>query len=142
MVVVVQSHGHVQFFVTPWTAELPAPLSSTISQSVLKFMSLELMMLSNHLILCHPFSSCSHSFLASGFFQKTQLFTSGGRNTGASASAKYSAEYSSEYSGSFRIDWFDLLAAQRTLKSPLYHHNLKALILWSSAFFMVQLLHL
>ena len=140
----VQSLSHIQFFVTTRTSACPAPLSSTISQSLLKFMSCELMMLSNHLIFCRPFSSYPHSFLASGFLPKTQLFTSGGQNTGASASAKYSAEYSSEYSGliSFRIDWFDLLAAQGTLKSLPHHYNSKALILWSSAFFMVQLLHL
>ena len=85
-----------------------------------------------------PFPSCPQSFPASGSFQMIQLFASGGQSAGASASA------SNEYSGliSFRIDWFDLLAVQGTVKSLLQHHNLKASILWHSAFFMVQLSHL
>ena len=72
---------------TPWTATRQAPLSSTISQSFLKFMSIESVMLSNHLILCRLFSFCPQSFPASGSFPMSWLFTSGGQNIGASASA-------------------------------------------------------
>ena len=72
---------------TPWTAVRQASLSFTISQSLLKLMSIDSMMPSNHLILCHPFSSCPQSFPASGSFQMSQLFASGGQSTGVSASA-------------------------------------------------------
>ena len=83
------------------------------------------------------FSSCLHSFPGSGFFPISQLFV---------CQPKYwsfSIISSNEYSGliSFRIDWFDFLAVQGTLKSLLQHHNLKASILWCSAFFMIQLSH-
>ena len=94
-------------------------------------------------ILCSvvPFSSCLQSFPASGCFLMSQLFASGGPSIGASAS---SISLSSEYSGliSFKIDLFDLLAVQGTLKSLLQCHSSKASILWYSAFFMVQLSHL
>ena len=82
-----------------------------------------------------PFSSCLQSFLASGSFPMSRLFTSGGQSIGASPS--------NEYSGliSFRMDWFDLLAVQGTLNSLLQHHSSKTSILWRSAFFMVQLSH-
>ena len=82
--VVVQSLSRVQLFVTPWTAAHQAPLPFTISQSLLKLMSTELVMPSYHLI---PFSSCLQSFSASGSFQMSQFFTSGGQSIGASASA-------------------------------------------------------
>ena len=85
--VIVQSLSHVWFFVTPWTVTHQASLSFTVSQSLLKLMSIELMMPSKHLILCNPFSSCSQSFPASGPFPKSQLFISGGQNIGASALA-------------------------------------------------------
>ena len=91
---------------------------------------------------CHPtisssvtlFSSCLQSFPASGSFPVSQLFASCGQRF------SFSMSPSSEYSGliSFRIDWFYLLAIQGTLKSLLQHHNLKASILWWSAFFMIQ----
>ena len=71
---------------TPWSIACQAPLSSTISQSLLKFMSMESVMPSNHLVLCHPFSSRPHSFSASGSFPMSQLFASGGQSIGASAS--------------------------------------------------------
>ena len=88
-----------------------------------------------------PFSSCPQSLTASGSFRMSQLFTSGGQSIGAGASAS-SISPSSEYLGliSSSID-FDLLAFQIILKSLLQHHNLKASVLWSSAFFMVQLSH-
>ena len=86
-----------------------------------------------------PFSSCPQSFPASGSFQMSQFFTSGGQSIGVSASA--SAPALPKYSGliSFRTDWFDLLAVQGTLKSLQQHHSSKSSILWHSAFFMVQL---
>ena len=79
--IVVQLLSHVQLFVIPWTAALQAFLSFTISQSLLKFMSIESVMPSNHLILCHPFS-CLQSFPASGSFPMSWLFTSGGQTIG------------------------------------------------------------
>ena len=74
-------------FETPWTAACQASLSITISQSFLKFMSIELVMPSNHLFLCHPSSSCIQSFPASKSFPMSSLFTSGDQSIGASASA-------------------------------------------------------
>ena len=98
---------------------------------------------------CHPtvsfsvvlFSSHLQSFPASGSFQMSQLFASGGQSIGVSASA--SVLPVNEHPGliSFRMDWLDLLAVQGTLKSLLQHHSLKASILWRSAFFIVQLSH-
>ena len=82
----VQSLSHVRLFATPWTAARQAPLSFTVSQSLLKFMSIESIMASNHLILCCPISSCLLSFPASRSFIMNQLFTSGGQSIGASAS--------------------------------------------------------
>ena len=100
---------------------------------------------------CHPtisssvvsFSFCLQSFPALGSFQMSQFFTSVGQSIGASASSSF-LPMIIQYSGliSFRIDWFDLLAVQGTLKSLLQHHSSKALILQHSAFFMVQLSHL
>ena len=72
---------------TPWTAARQASLSSTISRSLLRFLSIELVMLSNHLILCCSFSFCLQSFPASGSFSMNQFFMSGGQSSGASASA-------------------------------------------------------
>ena len=87
-----------------------------------------------------PFSSCLQSFPASGSFLMSWLFTSDGQSIGASASASV---LPMNIQGWFpKIDWFDLLAVQRTLRSLLQHHNSKASILWHSSFFMVQLSHL
>ena len=87
-----------------------------------------------------PFSSCPQSFPASGSFQMSQLFASGGQSIG---SFSFSINPSNEYSGliSFRMDWLDLLAVQGTLKSLLQYHRSKASILQHSAFFTVQLSH-
>ena len=82
---VVQSLSQVWLFVTPWTAACQASLSFTISQSLLKFISIVSVMLSNHLILCCPFSFCLQSFPASGSFPMSWLFVSGGQSIGASA---------------------------------------------------------
>ena len=84
-VAVVQSLSCVQLFATPWTVACQTPLSFTICPSLLKFMSIELVMLSDHLILCHPLSFCLQSFPASESFSMSQLFTSGGQSIGASA---------------------------------------------------------
>ena len=81
----VQLLRHVWLFVTPWAAARQASLSITNSQSLLKFMSIESVMPSNYLILCHPLSSCLQSFPASGSFQMSQFFASGGQSIGGSA---------------------------------------------------------
>ena len=83
----VQSFSLVRLFATPWTAACQASLSFTISQSLLKLMRIELVMPSNHLIFCCPFSYCSQSFLASGSFPMSWLFESGSQSTGILASA-------------------------------------------------------
>jgi len=82
----VQSLSHVWFFAIPWTAGSQGSLSITNWQSLPKPLSIESVMLSNHLILCRPFSSCLQSLPASGSFQMSQLFTTGGQSTGVSAS--------------------------------------------------------
>ena len=120
---------------TPWTEACQAPLSSTISQSLLRFMSIELVMLSIHPILCCPlllFPSIIPSFRV---FSNELAFRIKGQSIGASVTSP-----SSEYSDliSFRINWFDLPVVQGTLKSLLQHHTSKASILWLSAFLMVQ----
>ena len=130
--------GHVQMFATQWTAAHQASLSFSISRSLLKLMSIESVMPSNYLILCHPL------LLLPSIFPNIRVFC----NELALHirwpkywNFSFSISLSSEYSGliSFRIDWFDLLAVQGTLKSLLQHHDLKALILQHSAFFIVQL---
>ena len=88
-----------------------------------------------------PFSSCPQSFPASGSFQMSQFFTSGGQSIGVSASTSVLPMNIQDWSISFRMDWLDLLAVQRTLKSLLQHQSSKASILWHSAFFIVQLSH-
>ena len=112
------------------------PLSITNSRSSPKPMSIELVIPSNYLILCHPLLSCPQSFPASGSLQMSQLFASGGQSIGVSAST-------SVHPGliSFRLVWLDLLAVQGTLKSLLQHHSSKALVLQHSAFFMIQISH-
>ena len=131
---VVQSYSHVRLFATSRTAAHQGHLSSTITQSLLKFMPIELVMLSNHLILCRPLLLPS-IFPTIRVFSKLVLCIKGPKYW------SFSISPSNEYLDliSFGIDWFDLLAAQGTLKSLLKHHNSKASILWCSAFFMVQL---
>ena len=129
----------VQLFATPWTATCQASLSITNSQSLLKLMSIELVMSSNHLILCHPL------FLLPSIFPSISSFS----NESALCIKwpkywcfSFSISPSNQYSGliSFGIDWLDLLAVQRTLKSLLQHHSSKASILWCSALFIIQTL--
>ena len=136
----VQLLSCVWLFVTPWTAAHQVYLSITNSWRLLKRMSSKLVMPSNHLILCRPL------LLLPSIFPSIRVFSS--------ESALYirwprywsfslSINPSNEYSGliSFRIDWFDFLSVQGTLKSLLQHHNSTASVLWCSAFFMVQLSH-
>jgi len=109
------------------------------SRSLPKHMSTELVMPSNHLILCPSFSSCPQSFPASGSSQMSKLFTSRGQKYW---SFSFNISPSNEHPGltSFRMDWMDLLAVQGTLKS-LKHHSSKESILRCPAFFIVQLSH-
>ena len=124
----------------PWTVACQAPLSSIISQSLLKFMFLELMMLFSHLILCHPLLLLPSIFPSIRAFPTESVLHV---RWPKYCSFNFSISPSSEYSGliSFRIDWFDLLSVQGTLKSLLQHRSLKASILWHSAFLMDQLSH-
>ena len=125
---------------TPWTATRQVSLSFTISQSLLKLMSIESMMPSNHLILCHPLLLLPSVFLSIRVFSKGSTL----RITWPKYwSFSISISPSNEYSGliSFRIDLFDLLAFQGTLKSLLHHPNSKASIFQHSVSFMVQLSH-
>ena len=137
----VQSLSHVQLFATPSTAAHQASVSITNSRSLLKLMSIESVMPSIHLILCHPL------LLPHSIFPNIRVFS----NESALRirwpkhwSFGLSISPSNEYSGliAFRMDWLDLLAVQGTLKSLLQHHNSKASILQYSAFFIVQLSHL
>ena len=122
----------------PWTAAGHASLSFTISRSLLRFISMELVTLANHLILCRPLL-----LLPSVFPSIRVFFNESALHIRWPKYWSFSISPSSEYSGliSFRIDWFNLLAVQGTLKSLLQHHNSKASILQHSAFFMVQLSH-
>ena len=136
----VQSLSHVQLFVTPRTATHQASLSITNSQSLLKLTSIESVMPSNHLILCYSL------LLPPSIFPRIRVFS----NESVLRirwqkywSFSFNISPSNEYSGliSFRMDWLDLLAVQRTLKGLLQHHSSKASILQHSAFFIVQLSH-
>ena len=130
--------SHVQLFATSWNAAGQASLSITNPQSLLKLMSIESVMPSNHLTLCRLL------LLPSSIFPSLRVFSS--ESVLRIRWPKYwslcFSSPSNEYSGfiSFGIDWFDILVVQGTLKSLLQHRSSKALILWCSAFFMVQLL--
>ena len=135
-----QSLSHVWLFVTPQTAARQASLSITHSWSLLKLMFIELVMPSNHLILCHPL------LLLPSIFPSIRVFSSESIlhiRWPKYWSFSFSISPSSEYSGliSFRMDWLDLLAVQGTLKSLLQHHSSKASLFQHSAFFIVQLSH-
>ena len=134
----VQSLSHVRLFLTPWTAALQASLSITNSQSLLKLMSITLVMPSNRLILCCLL------LLPLSIFPSIRVFSNESVlhiRWPKYWSFSFSISPSNEYSGliSFRMDWLDLLAVQGTLKSLLQHHSSKASILQHSAFFIVQL---
>ena len=135
----IQSLSRVWLFANPWIAACQASMSMTDFQSSLKLMSIESVMPSNHLILCHPL------FLSPSIFPSIRVFS----NESVLRvrwpkywSFSFSISPSNEYSGLifFRMDWLDLLAVQRTLKS-LQRHSSKASILWHSAFFILQLSH-
>ena len=132
--------SHIRLFATPWTATRQASLSFTISQSFLKLMSIESVMPSNHLILCHPLLFLPSIFPSIRVFSNESILC---MRWPKYWSFSFSICPSNEYSGlvSFRIDWFDLLAVQGTLKSLLQHHSSKASVLRRSAFFIVQLSH-
>ena len=122
----------------PWTAARQASLSFTVSQSLLKLMSIVSMMPSNHLILCHPLLLLTSIFPSIRVFSNESVLCIRWPNYGS-----FGISLSNKYSGliSFRMDWLDLLAVQGTLKSLHQHHSSKASVLQCSAFFMVQLSH-
>ena len=136
----VQSVSHVLLVETPWNTACLASLSISNSWSVPKLISIELVMPSNHLILCRPL------LLLPSIFPSIRVFS----NESALRirwpkywSFSFNSSPSNEHSGliSFRMDWLDLLVVQRTLKSLLQHHSSKASILLHSAFFTVQHSH-
>ena len=125
---------------TPWTAACQASLSICNSQNLLKFMSIESVMPSNHLILFHPLLLLLSIFPSIRvFFKESSLHIRWPKDW----SFSFNISPSNEYPGliSFRKDWLDLLAVQGTLKSLLQHHTSKAFILQHSAFFIVQHSH-
>ena len=138
----VQSLSHVRHFTTLWTAARQASLSSTNSWSLLRLMSIELVMPSNHnhIILCRPFLLPPSNFPRIRVFSNESILHI---RWPKYWSFSFSISPSNEYSEliSFRMDWLDLLAVQGTLKSLLQYHSLKPSILWCSAFFIVQLSH-
>ena len=134
----VQSLSRVWLFATPWTAAHQTSLSITVSWSLPKLMSIESVMPSSHLILCHPL------LLLPSIFPSIRVFSN---ESGLCIkwpkywSFRFNISLSTKHPGliSFRMDWLDLLAVQGTLKSLLQHHSSKASILLHSAFFIVQL---
>ena len=134
----VQPLSPVRLFATPMNYSHQDPLSFTISWSLLKLMSIESVMPSNYLILCHPLLLLPSIFPSIRVFSNELVL-----HIRWPKYQSFSISPSIEYSGliSFRIDWFNLLAVQGTVKRPLQHHSSKASILQCSAFFMVQLSH-
>ena len=136
----VQSLSRVRLFATPWTAAHLASLSIINFWSLLKLMSIKLVMPFNHLIPCHPLLLLSSIFPSIRVFSNESILHI---RWPKYWSFSFSISPSNKYSGliSFRMDWLDLLAVQETLKSLLQHHTSKASILQCSAFFIVQLSH-
>ena len=136
----VQSLSCVQLFATPRTAARQASLSITNSQSLLKWMSIESVTPSNHLIPCHLLLLLPSIFPSIGVFPSESVLHI---RWPKDCSFSFSISPSNEYSGlvSFRMDWLDLLAVQGTLESLLQHHSSKASFLQHSAFFIVQFSH-
>ena len=136
----VQSFSCVWLFQTPWIAAHQASLSITNSRSSLKLMSIELVMPSSHLILCCPLLLLPPNPHSIRVFSSESILH---MRCPKYWSFSFNISPSNEYSGliSFKMDWLDVLAVQRTLKSLLQHHSSKASILQPSAFFMVQLSH-
>ena len=136
--VTLKSLSHVWVFAIPWTTVCQDSLPFTISQSLLRLMSIELMMLSNHLNLCCPLFVLLSIFAnIRVFFNESVLCNRWQKDW------SFNISPSNEHSGiiSFGINWFDLLYVQGTLKSLLQHHSSKASLLQYSAFFMVHLSH-
>ena len=136
----VQSFSRVLLFATPWTAARQVSLSITNSWSLLKLMSIESVMPSNHLILCRTL------LLLPSIFPRIRIFSNESVlhiRWPKCWSFSFSVSPSNEYSGliSFRMGWLDILAVQGTIKSLLQHYSWKAFILRLSAFFIVQLPH-
>ena len=135
----VQFLNSVRLFATPWTAALQASLFITNSQSPPKLMSFELVMTSNHLILCHPLLCLPSIFPSIRVFSSESVLLIRWPKYWS-----FNISPSNEHPGltSFRMDWLDLFAVQGTLKSLLQHHSSKASILQCSAFFIVHVSHL
>ena len=132
--------SRVHLFATSWTAARQASLSFTISQSLLKLMSVQLVLPSNHLILCRPLLFLLSIFLSIRVFSNESALPIRWPRYWSFSFISPSNEYSGLIS--FKIHWFDLLAIQKTLKSLLQHHDSKALIFHCLAFFMIPLLSL
>ena len=137
---VVRSLSRVWLFVTPWTAACQASLFFTVSQSLLKLMSIESLMLSNHLILCHPL------FLLPSIFPSISVFQCVGSSHQEAKVLELQLQHQSFqwiFGADFLLDWLIWSpCSPGTLKSLLQHHNLKSSIFWCSALFMVQLSYL
>ena len=135
---IIQLLSQVQLFETPCTVACQVSLSFTISWSLLKLMSVKSMMPSNHCILCRPLLLLPSIFPSIKVFSNESVLL---LRCPKYWSFSFSISPFSEYSGlvSFRIDWFDLLEVQGTLKNLLEHHSSKASVLWHPTFFMVQL---
>ena len=146
----VQLLSHVWLFLTPCTAAHKASLSITSSQSLPKLMSIELVVPSNYLILCHLLLFLPSIFPSIRVFSNELAFCIRWPKTSSAFwppdhhwCVSFSISPSNEHPGliSFSMDWLDLLAVQGTLKSLLQHHSSKVSILWHSVFFIVQLSH-
>ena len=133
-----QSLSNVQLFAIPWTAAHQASLFITNSRSSLKLMSIESVILFNHLILCRPLLLLPSVFPSIRVFSNESILHT---RWPKYWSFSFNISPSNEHPGlqSFRMDWLDLFAIQETLKSRLQHHSSKASILWHLAFFIVQL---
>ena len=136
-----QSLSHVRLFATPWTTAHQASLSITTSQSLPKLMSIESVMPSNHLILCHPLLLPPSIFLSIRVFSKESV-----QSHQVAKVLEFQLQHlspSNENPGliSFRMDWLDLVAVQGTFKTLFQHHCSKPSVLPCSAFFIVQLSH-
>ena len=132
--------SHVWLFVTPWNVARQTSLSITSSRSLLRLMSIELVMSSNHLILCHPLHLLPSIFPSIRVFSNESVLHI---RWPRYWSFRFNINPSNEYSGliSFRMDWLDLLAVQGTLKSHRQHLSSKATVLHHSAFFIVWFSH-
>ena len=140
LAVAIELLSHVRLFATPWTAARLASLSITNSQTLLKTMSIESVMPSNHLILCRPLLLLPSIFPSIRIVSNESVLHV---RWPKYWSFSFNISPSNEHPGliSFRFDWLDLLAIQRTLKSLLQHHSWKASILLHSACLIVQLSH-